>query len=406
MKRADIVIIGGGIIGVSIAFYLAKKKCSNIVLLEKNDLLGAETTTAAAGGARHQWRAQENIAFAKESISVFKNFADELGVKNAEEIKEIKEKIGFDPIGYAFLISDQKNLKMFKENVAKQKSLGINVAIISPKELKKRIPILETDDLIAATFCPEDCVVDPAGLTELYAKYARVLGVEIIKGVEVKNIKIKGNQIKKVLTNKEEIVTSRIVNAAGPWANVGTNQNSGICQMVGIDLSVKPFLFSPERHQRLLTEPMEGLPEQLPMVVDINGLYMRREGQGFLMGMANENEPSSFNTKVDQDFLWEILATGAERLPILEEARLDIGKAVAGLYANTADKCAILGEYPGLKGFYLACGFSGHGLMHAPAVGKVMAELIIDGKASTLDIYPFSIDAFKTKKRPKEQEVI
>ncbi len=400
MRQTDIVIIGGGVIGVSIAFYLAKNGSSNIVLLEKNDLLGAETTTAAAGGARHQWRARKNIEFAKVSISAFKNFADELGVKNAEEIKEIKEKIDFDPIGYTFLISDKKNLKVFKENIARQKSLGINVEIISPNELENRIPkILKTDDLIAATFCPDDCVVDPAGLTELYAKYARESGVEIIKGTEVKNIEIKNNQIKKVLTSKEDFVTPRIVNAAGPWANI-------ICQMVGIDLSVEPFLFAPQRHQRLLTEPIKGLPEHLPMIVDTSGIYMRKEGKGLLMGMAPKNELSSFNTKVDQDFLWEILATTAERLPILEEAELDIGKAVAGLYANTSDKCAILGEDPKLKGFYLACGFSGHGLMHAPAVGKTMAELIIDGKTSTLDIYPFSIGAFEANKRPKEKEVI
>jgi len=400
MKQADVVIIGGGVIGVSVAFYLAKKKCSDVVLLERNSLLGAETTTASAGGARHQWRARKNIEFAKISISAFKNFASELGVKESEEIKEIKEKIGFDPIGYTFLISDKKSLGVFKESVARQQKLGIDVEIISPKELENRIPkILKTDDLIAATFCPEDCVVDPAGLTELYAKYAKELGIEIIKGAEVKNIEIKGNQINRVLTNKEEINTSRIVNAAGPWAN-------DICKMVGIDLSVKPFLFAPQRHQRLLTEPIKGLAEHLPMIVDTSGVYMRKEGEGLLMGKARENEPSSLNTKVDQDFLWEILAAGAERLPILEEARLDVGKAVAGLYANTSDKCAILGEHPKLKGFYLACGFSGHGLMHAPAIGKVIAELIIDGKTSTLDISPFTIDAFKTGKRPKEKAVI
>lgn len=382
MERAQVVIIGGGIIGLSIAYSLAKRGCRDVVVLEKEKFLGAGSTGAGAGGIRQQFSTEINILLGITSVCMYEEFERELDCK-----------IDFRQNGYLFLLTSENGWESFKNNVILQKKTGLSdVKLMSPKDVKGFVPLLNVDDVLGATFCPTDALADPNSVVQAYAKEARHLGVKIYTERAVTGIKIIGDKIDEVETKQGNISSNIVINAAGPYASL-------IGNMIGVYIPV-----SPVRRQIFVTTPFHEIPVSMPMVVDFEtSLYMHPESGGLLMGMSDQNEQPSYNTHTDQEFMMRVIERAIHRMPILERA--EIMRGWGGLYEVTPDYHPIIGTVPGITGLYCAAGFSGHGFMHAPVTGKLMAELILDGK-TFIDISSLSLTRFQEGHITRELNVI
>jgi sarcosine oxidase subunit beta len=368
-KTADAVIIGGGIVGLSIAYYLALKKAGRIVLFEKGQL-GEGSTSRCVGGIRTQFSTEINIRFSLESLKTFEQFKEEFGV-NPE----------FKRIGYLFLATTEGEIEVFKQNIKLQKKFNIPVEFLNPDEIGARWPYLRMDDILGGTFCYWDGYAGPSEVLSGFASGARRAGVKIFEGMEVVGILLGRGKIHGVKTKDEEISTPMVVNAGGPYAAL-------IGEMLGVKIPVKPL-----RRQIFITAPFHLADRPIPLTIDFHrGWYFRQEGDGLLLSGPLDLEPS-FNLNTDYKAMAETSENSMYRVPILEKAR--IARGWAGLYDISPDHHAILGRVPEVEGFILANGFSGHGFQHSPAVGKVISELIVNGKASTIDISSLSIDRFE-----------
>ena len=380
-NKAEVVIIGAGIVGSSIAYNLVKKGCKDVIVLEKEPYFAAWSTGKAAGGIRAQFANEINIKISIWSENILEKFSREMECDAA-----------FDQVGYLFLLSQEEDWKNFKKNAARQQSLGLPVHLLTPEEVNKLVPELKTDDLLGATFCKKDGLVDPYEFCMGYVNQAKQLGVTFEMETEMTGMELSDKKISKVKTHKGEIEAKIVVNAAGAFA-------TQIGKMVGIDIPVYPL-----KRQITHTSPLEYLKTNFPMIVDFHsGLYMHKESGGLLLGWADKNTQPGYDLYVDPDYTDQILIKALERMPILENAQ--ISSSWAGLYETTPDNNAILGKVPEVEGFYLANGFSGHGVMHAPAVGILMAELILEGKTS-IDISELSIERFKKGDLKIERNVI
>ena len=375
---ADVIIIGAGVIGTSIAYYLAKLGCRDVVVLEKN-YIGSGSTEKCPGGIRQQFSTELNIRLSVESVRFFKRFEEETG-----HVADFRQN------GYLILAANEDELDTLRHGMALQRELGVEVEQLSPQEVREIAPGLNIDDILGASFCPTDGYADPYSVVTGFASAAKRLGVNIREDAEVTGIELSGDRVKGVVTSQGGFEAPIIVNAAGPYAGI-------VGRMVGLQIPIRPS----KRHI-FITEPVfsradraDGLNRSdLPMVVDFhNGFWFRREGLCLIFGMRNPEEPEGFSTTVDWDFLTDTLAPVAcRRLPRL--ADIGITRAQAGLHSDTPDRLAILGEAPTVAGLFLACGFSGHGFMHSPAVGRLTAELILGKPAFIPDVRPFSIDRF------------
>ena len=368
-KTADVVIIGGGIIGLSIAYYLALKKAGRVVLYEKGQL-GEGSTSRCVGGIRTQFSTEINIRFSLESLKTFEGFEEEFGV--APEFRRI---------GYLFLATTERETEIFKENMKLQKKFGIPVEYLSSEEIGSRWSYLRVDDVLGGTFCAWDGVAGPNEILSGFASGAKRAGVRIHEGMEVTGISTEKGRIRSVKTTDGEVSTSVVVNAGGPYA-------ASIGEMIGIKIPVKPL-----RRQIFITAPFHLTDHPIPLTIDFHrGWYFRQEGDGYLLSGPLDEEPS-FNLNTEYDAMVEASENAVYRVPSLEKAR--IARGWAGLYEISPDHHAILGGVPGVEGFVVANGFSGHGFQHSPAVGKVISELIVDGKALTIDISSLSIERFE-----------
>ena len=368
-KTADVVIIGGGVIGVSIAYHLALKKAGRIILLEKGQL-GEGSTSRCVGGIRSQFSTEINIFFSLESIKTFERFEEEFGI-NPE----------FKRIGYLFLATTELEMRVFKENIKLQRKFGIPVELLNPDEIKARWPYLRVDDILGGTFCPWDGYAGPNEVLSGFVSGAKKAGVRIYEGTEVLGISLSKGKVNGVKTKREEISTPIVVNAGGPFA-------SAIGEMAGVKIPVKPL-----RRQIFITAPFHLTNQAIPLTIDFHkGWYFRQEVDGLLLSGPLDSEPS-FNLGIDYEAMAETSENAIYRVPALERAH--IARGWAGLYEISPDHHAILGKVPEVEGFILANGFSGHGFQHSPAVGKVIAELIVEGKATTIDISPLSIERFE-----------
>lgn len=367
-KTADIVIVGGGIIGASIAFHLAGKGAKGVALLEKG-MLGEGSTAKCVGGIRAQFSTEINIRFSLESFKTWDHFQELTGVD-----------LEFRRVGYLFLATTEKEWTIFQANAHLQRTFGIPVEILSPQEIKYRWPYLKVDDLQGGTFCPWDGYAGPYEALSGFIKGAREGGVKIYEGTEVQQILQEGGKIVGVETSRGKIAAPIVVNAAGPYAE-------RIGKMAGVEVPVKPY-----RRQIFFTVPFPWISDPIPLVIDFHrGWYFRREGQGLLLSGPKDDFPS-FNVNVDYDAMAEVAENSLYRAPILEKA--EINRGWAGSYEISPDNHAILGETPGLKGLFLANGFSGHGFQHSPAVGQVMAALIL-GEKPSIDISCLSVERFR-----------
>lgn len=385
----DVIIIGAGVVGTSIAYHLAKCGCQDVVVLEK-DYIGSGSTERCPGGIRQQFSTETNIRLSMESVKFFEHFEEE--TEHAADFRQH---------GYLMLATSKDELDTFRRDVDLQRKLGLKVYLLSPPEIRDFVPGLNVEDILGATFCPTDGYADPYSVVSGFASAAKRLGVKVYEETEVTGIELTNDKVKGVLTTRGKFEAPIVVNAAGPYAGI-------VGRMVGLDIPIHP-----SRRHIFITEPLFSRPNRLeslnqpklPMVVDFhNGFWFRREGPGLLFGMRNPDEPEGFSTSVDWHFFADTLAQVAcHRLPGLSD--IGIMRAQAGLHSDTPDYMAILGETPMIHGLYLACGFSGHGFMHSPAVGRLMADLIL-GRAPLSNTWSLSLDRFNYQVEPRESAFI
>lgn len=380
-KAAEVVIVGGGVMGVSTAYHLAKRGVRDVVLLEREAFLGQGSTGRCAGGVRYQFATEVNIRLSLVSIPMLERFREEVGID-----------AGYRPIGYLFLLTREEDVQAFRHNVDLQRRLGVQTEWLSGDEVRRRLPFMRLDDVIAGTFHAKDGLADPHSVVQGYAQAARRMGVRILTDTEVTDIHVEGGRVRGVETNRGSIAAPVVVNAAGPWAGV-------VGRMAGVDIPVTPL-----RRQWLTTTPLPDLPPDFPFVIDFaQALYFHPEGKGVLTGMSNPNEKPGFDTSVDPE--WELVHMEAAmaRLPMLAQA--GVMSRVAGLYEVTPDAHPIFGATP-VEGFYVCAGFSGHGFMHGPVAGLLMAEILLDGRAHTVDVSMLDLARFQEDRLIREYNVV
>jgi sarcosine oxidase subunit beta len=375
-KSAEITIIGGGIMGISTAYFLAKRGHRDILLLER-DLLSQASTGLCVGGIRQLFSHPANILLSQETLHLLRHFED-----------EFHRKIDFRQAGYLFLTKDQNTWDAFSKCIEIQRKHHVPVEVLLPEEVKHRWPYLETKNLKGGIFGPEDGYVDPYDVTMAIASKTRKMGVAIHERTPVLDIRLEHGHVAGVETSRGFISSKFVVNAAGAWGGA-------IAKMAGIDLPVLPF-----RRQVFITKSFDAIPPPVPMIIDQDTqFYIRGYPPGILMGMTDLDEPSSFNTHVDREFLERVTEIALEIVPVMGQA--EILRGWGGLYAMTPDENPIIGEIPGIKGFFCATGFSGHGFQHGPAVGRILSELILDGN-TRFDLSPFCHDRFKKSRKTTE----
>jgi glycine/D-amino acid oxidase-like deaminating enzyme len=370
---ADVVIIGGGIVGSSVAYHLAEAGCTNVLLVEREAHQGLGSTGKSAGGVRAQFATEINIRMSVYSINFFEQFQEETG-----------QDIGYRPHGYLFVATKQRHLEYLNSNRNRQQACGLNnVDILAREDILKILPQIRADDVVGGSFCPTDGFVDPYSMMTAFASRARERGVALWLGTEVTGIDVESGRVSGVVTSRGHVATRAVVNAGGPWAGI-------IARLAGIEIPVTPL-----RRQLVHTQPFDLLPARLPMVIDMsNGFHFRPEGPGFLLAWPDEQETTGFNTQFDPEFIEKILIRAVNRVPCFAEAEVNPRRCWAGLYEVTPDHHAIIGRAPGVEGLFLANGFSGHGVMHSPATGRIVSELILDGESHTIDAAALGAERF------------
>ncbi|MFF7985864.1 NAD(P)/FAD-dependent oxidoreductase [Streptomyces sp. NPDC007901] len=366
--RAQAVIVGGGVMGTSIAYHLASAGVRDVVLVERDEL-AAGSTSKAAGGVRAQFSDELNVQLGARSLEAFARFGEEIGYD-----------IGLRRVGYLFLLSTPEEVASFEASVRLQNHLGVPSRMLTPKEAARLSPLISTDGLLAAAYSPDDGHCTPESVVHGYAAAARAHGARVLRHTEVTGIERDGNYVTAVHTTLGRIATDTVVCAAGPWSRA-------VGAMAGVDLPVQPL-----RRQIAVTEPVPGLPPTLPMTIDFStSLYFHAEGPGLLLGMSDPDERPGFATDAHDRWIPRLYETMRRRAPALLDLRRTGGWA--GLYENTPDHNALIGEAPSVSRFLYATGFSGHGFLQGPAVGEVIRDLYL-GRAPFLDVRPLSADRF------------
>ncbi len=367
-KSADIVVIGGGSIGCSVAYNLAKKGFKNIVLLEKRYITSGSTGRCGAG-IRQQWGTEMNRLIAKGSAEIWKTIGEETGYGDIE----------FRQSGYLLITYDDEQAERLTKNLEVQNRLGIDSRKVSKEEAKKIVPYVNTANMTAAFFCQEDGHINPFKATFAYEKGARDLGVEFEKYTTVTGIKKEGRKIVAVVTDKGEIETNTVVNATGPYAKE-------IGKMLGLSHPVEP-----ERHQLMVTEPMEHMVDPLVMSFHHDSYINQVPHGGFLLGFGNPDEPKRINYKHEWKFMEDMAKKAIYQFPEMKDVR--VIRQWAGHYGISPDGQPILGSVPEVDGYYLALG-CGKGFMLAPMIGKLVAENMA-GEETSLPIEQLSIERFE-----------
>jgi sarcosine oxidase, subunit beta len=368
VRSAEVVVIGAGVIGASVAYHLAARGCGSVLVLERNREPGQGSTRKATGGFRAQFGSEINVLLSLLSREKLLRFEDELGVDP-----------GYRPCGYLFLARDEAQLDALREAQSVQRAAGLEEAReVGPQEVADINPAVRANGHIGGVYGPTDGFLRPREILRGYVEGAERLGVRFEYGVECEGFELDGDGgISAVRTPGGDVAAGSVVNAAGPWAGV-------VAREAGLDLPVEPL-----RRQAAVTEPFDALPEDMPMTVFVeDGFHLRvRDGRVLLLLPDEPEATDPFDQSVEDTWVGTVVETARERVPCLEEASIDRAMCWAGLYEMSPDGHALLGRVEEIYNLYLANGSSGHGVMHAPALGQVLAEIMLDGAASTLDAH-------------------
>ncbi|MEH6986285.1 NAD(P)/FAD-dependent oxidoreductase [Cytobacillus firmus] len=377
-SHADIIIIGGGVIGSSIAYNLLNDGFTGkIVVFEKDGLYEFASTPRSAGGFRQLYTTVINMQLSKYSLQIYKDFSQDMSIDGEAAEIDFKQR------GYLFLATDHM-MSRFEKHLMLQNQNGIHSQLLDREGLLNIIPELNIDDIAGGLYCSESGYLDPYSVMLGYVKYAKKLGAEYIYD-EVDSLITETGKVKGIkLADGREYHAPVVVNCAGAWASI-------LGDKAGLPLPVVPL-----PRQIFQFDIKEPLKNYLPLTMDPTGVYFRHEGEKFISGYAEEIEPGinfKWRRSAFEEHIWPVLAN---RIKNFEHAKIERGWS--GLYDfNTEDHNAIIGEYPTMKGYYVAFGFSGHGMQQAPAVGKCLSELIRTGTYETLDLSPLRVERFAEK---------
>jgi len=385
MTSADVVIVGGGIVGSSIAYHLSAAGCRNVLVLERDSQQGKGSTGKSMGGVRAQFSTPVNIQMSLYAIPFYASFDERLG-----------HPAGYRPQGYLFCATHEKHMTYLRANYEKQVALGLKgVRVISGDEIRGMFPLLRGDDIVGGSFCATDGFVDPYSAMVGFMTWAAEHGATLWKNAAVTEIRHDGRGVSEVETTRGTVATRVVVNCAGAWA-------AAVARMVDVDLPVTPL-----RRMLVPTEPFDRFPHSAPMIIDMsNGFHFRPESLGFLLAWNDPEETPGEKTDFESGFIEKILTRAADRVPCFENLAVNPKRAWAGLYEMTPDHHPILGEVPGVPGFFCANGFSGHGVMHAPATGKILSDLILMGKTELIDASLLNYSRFSEGRMIHETAVL
>ena len=359
--------------GSSVAFHLTEAGFRNVLVLERETQQGKGSTGKSMGGVRAQFSLPLSIQMSLYSIPFFNRFDEVIGHPS-----------GYRPQGYLFVATDPRHMAYLRENVARQVAEGLKtVRLLGPDDVRHLAPEIRSDDVIGGSFCSTDGFVDPHSVMTGFMLKAMERGVELMRETEVTAITTDARGVTGVETNRGPISGRVVVNAAGAWAGK-------VAALAGVDLPVEPL-----RRMLVPTEPFDKVAHTSPMVVDMSsGFHYRPEGRGLLLAWNDPEETPGFKTNFDHRFIEKILTRGVDRLPVLEEAEINPKRAWAGRYEMTPDHHPVIGEVRAMPGLFLANGFSGHGVMHSPATGRIMADLITTGRTDMVDSSLLGVERF------------
>jgi sarcosine oxidase subunit beta len=380
-SSAEVVIIGAGIMGCSIAYHLAERGLRDIVVLER-DQIGRGATADAAGGIRLQFSTETNIRLSQISLEYWEQVGERFGTF-----------INLRQQGYLFLLTDESQADVFQRNLALQQSLGVPVQWVTPAEIAELNPAVGLHGIIGGTYCPKDGWADTSTSTMGFARAARAMGVRIFEETPVTGIELDGGRVAAVRAGHDRIATPLVICCAGP-------QTNAVGRLAGLEIPILPY-----RRMSFITEPFDLIPPSVPMTIEFaRSLYFHPESSGFLFGMSNADEPTSDDKSVDEDWMFATVEALIERAPVFEQAT--VMRGWAGFYEVTPDDNPLLGYVADVEGFVVAAGFSGHGFMQGPAIGLTIAQLIVDGESTRVDISGFRPSRFAEGALLQEHNVI
>jgi sarcosine oxidase subunit beta len=372
IPRHEVLIVGAGVVGGSVAFHLARRGVRGVAIVEREGSPGVGSTSKANGGIRAQFTTAVNVAMSLRSMEILDALAPEIG-----------EPPVYRKAGYLFLTASAERLAAMEQAVAFQRSLGVTVDLLDGDEARRRAPYVEGSDLVGGTFGARDGFIDPGALAGFFLREAARAGVEVVCSAGVSAIERTSAESFVVTTTAGVHEAGVVVNAAGAWS-------AGVAALLGVEIPVQPV-----RRHLVMTGPCPDLPRVIPMTIDADtGVLIRREGDRVLVAYSNPDEPPGFVTAFDPAFPERFAEPFERRFPRVAASGLDLRRSWAGLYEVTPDHHAILGEAAGVRGFFVVTGFSGHGVMHAPAAGESVAEWIADGRPKSVDVSPLALERF------------
>jgi sarcosine oxidase subunit beta len=374
VESYDVVIVGGGVIGASVAWHLAARGCTRVLVLDAAPGPGQGSTGKATGGFRVQFGSEPNVRLSLLAREKLLRFEDEVGVDP-----------GYRPCGYLFLTEREETLAALLEAQAMQRSLGVaDARRVTVDEALGINPAIAAEGLVGGVYCPTDGFIRPLQMLAGYTDAARRMGVRFEYGAAVRGMRVERGRIVAVRTDAGEVAAGAVVNAAGAWAGK-------VAAMAGADIPVCPL-----RRQVALSEPFAGLPECMPLTIFVEAeFHLRvRDGRVLMLWSDQPNTADPFDTTFDDAWLPQVAARADRWIPSLREARVDRAGCVAGLYEMSPDRHVLLGPAPGVENLLLANGSSGYGVMHSPALGQLVAEMILDGSARSMDVHPLRSSRF------------